>query len=127
MTRFFALALAALSLTPAALAQRFEYPPEEFVERRQAVCEAIEEPATVILFSATRVPVGIRFRQDNDFFYLTGNEDMNAAVVDRHGERASRGSSWSRQTEREASRDGWNWLYEEGAAESTGASRRSGR
>ncbi len=103
----------------AAFGQRVTYPPEEFRERRAEVCAAIDEPATVILFSSTRFLVGVRFRQDNDFFYLTGNEDMNAAVVID----AESCDAWLflvTQTEREASRDGWNWLYEEGAAEEWG-------
>ncbi|NIR60549.1 MAG: hypothetical protein GWO02_14075, partial [Gammaproteobacteria bacterium] len=63
--------------------------------------------------------VGVRFRQDHDFFYLTGNEDSNAAVVIDTGSC----DAWLflvTQTEREASRDGWNWLYQEGAAEHWG-------
>jgi Xaa-Pro aminopeptidase len=83
------------------------------------VCEAITEPATVILFSSTRFLTGLRFRQDNDFYYLTGNEDLNAAlVVD-----AESCGAWLflvTQTPREASRDGWNWLYQEGAAQRWG-------
>jgi Xaa-Pro aminopeptidase len=112
-----AAALASWSLPLAA--QRFSYPPEEFRERRARVCEAITEPATVILFSSTEFLTGLRFRQDNDFFYLSGNEDLNAALVLD----AASCEAWLflvRQTEREASRDGWNWLYEEGAAERWG-------
>ena len=121
--RFAAGALLAMGLAATlngpAMAQRVTYPPEEFAERRQEICDAIEEPATVVLFSSTRFLVGLRFRQDNDFFYLTGNEDMNAALaID-----AESCDAWLflvTQTEREASRDGWNWLYEEGAAEKRG-------
>ena len=62
-------------------ADRVSYPPEEFIERRAKVCEAIEDEAVVILFSKTKADVGVRFRQDHDFFYLTGNENSNGAVV----------------------------------------------
>jgi Xaa-Pro aminopeptidase len=33
------------------------------------------------MFGATGATPGLRFRQDNDFFYLTGNESLNAALV----------------------------------------------
>ena len=33
------------------------------------------------MFGATTASPGVRFRQDNDFFYLTGNESLNAALV----------------------------------------------
>ena len=112
------LILLLLSTAPAA-AQRVTYPAEEFVERRQEVCGAIEDDATIILFAKTKADVGVRFRQDHDFFYLTGNEDSNGAVaID-----ATSCDAWLflvTQTEREASRDGWNWLYQEGAAEEWG-------
>ena len=35
----------------------------------------------VVLFGATADSTGSRFRQDNDFFYLTGNESINAVLV----------------------------------------------
>ena len=99
--------------------QRIEYPPEEFLARRGALCEAIEEPGTVMLFAATSALTGLRFRQDHDFYYLTGNENTNAVMVLD----ASSCEAWlflPSQTAREASRDGWNWLYTEGAAEEWG-------
>jgi Xaa-Pro aminopeptidase len=107
------------ALAAPALAERISYPPEEFIERRARVCEAIEEDAVVILFAKTKADVGIRFRQDHDFFYLTGNEDSNGAVVID----TTSCDAWLflvTQTAREASRDGWNWLYTEGADEEWG-------
>jgi Xaa-Pro aminopeptidase len=72
-----------------------------------------------MLFARTSPLPGLRFRQDHDFFYLTGNENTNAvAVID-----AESCETWlflPTQTAREASRDGWNWLYQEGAAEHWG-------
>ena len=105
-------ALAAL-VTPLT-AQRIEYPPEEFIERRAALCAELEEPGLVMLFAETSPPIGVRMRQDHDFYYLTGNEDKNAVVLID----AESCAAWlflPPQTAREASRDGWNWLYQDGA------------
>ena len=33
------------------------------------------------MFGSTMPLNGIRFRQDNDFYYLTGNADVNAVLV----------------------------------------------
>jgi Xaa-Pro aminopeptidase len=113
-TQWIHVLLMAAAVAPA-LAERVSYPPEEFVERRQEVCDSIEEDATIILFAKTKADVGVRFRQDHDFFYVTGNEDSNGAVVID----ATSCDAWLflvPQTEREASRDGWNWLYEDEAA-----------
>src|SRR5262249_58965533 len=55
-------------------------PPAEFQARRGALCKALG-PALVLMFGATMPQPGVRFRQDNDFFYVTGNEDLNAALV----------------------------------------------
>ncbi len=100
-------------------AQRIVYPPEEFQERRAALCAELEDPGTVMLFAETSPPIGVRFRQDHDFYYVTGNEDKNAVVVID----AESCEAWlflPPQTEREASRDGWNWLYQDGADEEWG-------
>jgi Xaa-Pro aminopeptidase len=113
MKRLVSLAILVVLAAPV-YAERYSYPPEEFAERRARLCEAIDEDAVVILFAKTKADVGVRFRQDHDFFYLTGNEDSNGAVVID----ASSCEAWLflvTQTAREASRDGWNWLYTEGA------------
>ncbi len=60
--------------------QRTGYPSDEFAERRQRLASALE-PGLVVLFSATSEAPGVRFRQDNDFYYLTGSEDVNAVMV----------------------------------------------
>jgi Xaa-Pro aminopeptidase len=70
--------LTCLSLDPAA--ERLGYPPSEFIARRQALAAALGT-GTLVLFGRTEPLAGIRFRQDNDFFYFTGNEDLNAAMV----------------------------------------------
>jgi Xaa-Pro aminopeptidase len=71
------------------------------------------------LFGKTVVPAGIRFRQDNDFFYFSGIEDLNAIL---HIDAATCETVLflPSQTAREASRDGWNLLYQEGAADAHG-------
>jgi len=61
-------------------AERLGYPPSEFVARRQALAKELGK-GTVVLFGATAPTAGIRFRQDNDFYYFTGNEDLNAVMV----------------------------------------------
>lgn len=111
--------VAAIGWASPLLAQRYEYPPEEFVARRHALCERLGEEGTVLLFGKTMPAVGVRFRQDNDFFYLTGNEDLNAAAAIDLSD-CSAYLFLVTQTEREASRDGWNWLYQEGIAEARG-------
>lgn len=114
------LALLSLLVTAtASTAQRVTYPPEEFAARRQALCDAVDGRGSVLMFGKTMTPPGVRFRQDNDFFYLTGNADLSAAVyIDATSCAAS--LFLPAQTEREASRDGWNMLYEEGAAAAHG-------
>lgn len=56
------------------------YPPEEFAARRQRLATLLSG-GTLVMFGATSPTPGVRFRQDNDFFYLTGNESLNAALV----------------------------------------------
>ncbi|MBI4887482.1 MAG: aminopeptidase P family protein [Acidobacteria bacterium] len=61
-------------------AERMGYPPGEFAARRQRLAGLLQR-GTLVLFGATTPTPGLRFRQDNDFFYLTGNESLNAALV----------------------------------------------
>lgn len=79
MQRLLSAALLCLVATQAH-AQRVTYPTEEFTARRAAVCKATGA-GQLLMFSSTGPVAGIRFRQDNDFFYLTGNEDVNAVLV----------------------------------------------
>ena len=72
------LAVALLSLDLGA--ERFGYPPSEFAARRAALAKEVGK-GTIVLFGRSEPQAGIRFRQDNDFYYFTGNEDLNAAVV----------------------------------------------
>ena len=75
-----ALALLALAAAPALLAQRTGYTPEEFARRRAALMDQVKDGA-VILFGDAAVPAGTHFRQDNDFYYFTGIEDLGAVLV----------------------------------------------
>jgi Xaa-Pro aminopeptidase len=61
-------------------AERMGYGPGEFEARRQRLAQVLER-GTLLLFGATAPTPGLRFRQDHDFYYLTGNESMNAALV----------------------------------------------
>lgn len=106
------LSIGSMAWVSPAIAQRYEYPPEEFAARRKALCSALGDEGTVLMFGKTLAQPGIRFRQDNDFYYLTGNEDLNAAAAIDLSD-CSTSLFLVTQTEREASRDGWNWLYQE--------------
>ena len=72
--------LLALLWPSAPSAERMGYPPEEFAARRQRLAARLQR-GTLVMFGATSPTAGLRFRQDNDFFYLTGNESLNAALV----------------------------------------------
>ena len=74
-----AVAVALLVALPVA-AQRVTYPPEEFAARRAALCDALDH-GTLLLFGNNMPPAGVRPRQDNDFFYYTGVEDLHAALL----------------------------------------------
>lgn len=105
------LAAAVLSLDLGAV--RLGYPAAEFAARRAALAKQLGK-GTVVLFGRDEPPAGIRFRQDNDFYYFTGNEDLNAAVaID-----AATGAAalfLPRQSAGEIRANGRNWL-EDGEA-----------
>ena len=63
-----------------AFGQRTGFTQEEFARRRAALMDRLGDGA-VILFGDVEVPAGTHFRQDNDFFYFTGNEDLGAILV----------------------------------------------
>jgi Xaa-Pro aminopeptidase len=63
-----------------AVAQRTGYPAEEFSARREALAKRLKS-GLVLLFGDTMPDIGVRQRQDNDFYYFTGNEDLNAVLV----------------------------------------------
>lgn len=99
-------------------AERMGYPPEEFAARRQRLAAALQR-GTLVMFGATTAAAGQRFRQDNDFFYLTGNESLNAALVMD----AATGDShlfMPKLTPPEIRYEGGNWLEEADAARTHG-------
>ncbi len=75
-----ALALAALLVAPPLAAQRSGYSREEFIRRRAALMAALQD-GVAVLFGDTQAPAGGHFRQDNDFYYFCGDEDLNAVLV----------------------------------------------
>ena len=100
--------LLVLLLDVALDAERLGYPPEEFTARRQALSARLGE-GLVVMFGKTMPALGVRSRQDNDFFYLTGNEDLNAVLV---MEAATAGPHLflPKQNASEIRSDGPNWL-----------------
>ena len=121
MTKTLAMIVLALGLcTAIPSAERMGYPAEEFTARRQKLAKAVGS-GTVLMFGATSHIPGTRFRQDNDFFYLTGNESMNAALVMDAATSASY-LFLPKLTAREIRYEGGNWLEEGDAARKRGFS-----
>lgn len=52
----------------------------EYGKRRKALMEQVKT-GMIILFADAVQPPAARFRQDNDFYYFTGCDDMNAILV----------------------------------------------
>ena len=75
-----AAVLLAAAIPSAALGQRVGYTKEEFVRRRAALAERARE-GMIVLFGEALPQPGAHFRQDNDFFYVSGVEDMSAVLV----------------------------------------------
>jgi len=99
-------------------AERFGYPPEEFTARRERLATALRAQSpdgTVILFGASGSTPGLRFRQDHDFYYLTGSEALNAVLV--MDVRTGAANIFMPKLSRtEVQFTGGNWLDEEAAA-----------
>jgi Xaa-Pro aminopeptidase len=121
-TRFrsaFPAAFLIASLATPALAQRATYPAEEFTARREKLIATLPPGVAVMMFAASMPQPGIRFRQDNDFFYLTGNEDLSAILyID-----TTRRESFlflPKQPPRQIEVDGPNWLEDKDAAKTRG-------
>ncbi len=58
-----------------------DFPPEEFAKRRASVYDAIGTKAVAILQGAPTPEGYTRFRQSNDFYYLSGVEVPNAYLL----------------------------------------------
>ncbi len=109
--------LVTLTVLPLA-AQRVGFAPEEFSARRAAFMDRLQDGA-VILFGDAAAPAGSHFRQDNDFYYFAGNEDLGAILVLVPGSRASY-LFLPPQTAREKMMDGANLLEDPGAKDKAG-------
>jgi Xaa-Pro aminopeptidase len=99
-------------------AERMGYAPEEFAARRQRLARALQR-GTVVMFGATSPTPGVRFRQDNDFFYLTGNGSLNAVLVMDAASGAAH-LFMPKLTPGEVRYEGPNWLEEVDAAKTHG-------
>jgi Xaa-Pro aminopeptidase len=105
--------LALLSSSPA-YAERMGYAPDEFSARREKLAAAVQR-GLIVMFGATDATPGVRFRQDNDFFYLTGNESLNGVLVIDAATKASH-LFLPRLTATQIRYEGGNWLDEADAA-----------
>lgn len=66
-----------------------DFPPQEFADRRAKVFDAIGENGLAIIQGATS-PIGfVRFRQSNEFYYLSGIETPHAYLVLDGAQRAA--------------------------------------
>ena len=116
--RLLLVVIAATIATALPTAERMGYPPEEFTARRQQLAKALQR-GTLVMFGASAAPAGLRFRQDHDFYYLTGNESLNAVLVMD----VPSGSSHlflPKLSEREIRYEGGNWLEDSAAAKKYG-------
>lgn len=97
-----------LVIHSAVLAQRTGFSREELVKRRAALMDRCGH-GVVILFGDASSPDARHFRQDNDFFYFTGVEDLDAVCV-MIPERKASYLFLPRQSDREKLYDGANLL-----------------
>src|SRR5262245_35811190 len=58
-----------------------DFPPEEFAARRAQIYDAIGKEAVAVLQGAPSPPGYTRFRQSNEFYYLTGIESPHAYLL----------------------------------------------
>ena len=57
------------------------FPPEEFAGRRARLMDQIGQDAVAVIRGAGESPVYVKFRQNNQFFYLTGVQVPNAMLI----------------------------------------------
>ncbi len=69
------------SISSSGSAERLGYPASEFIARRHALAHSLGSGLGDSAAAGTIPPAGVRFRQDNDFYYFTGSEDVNAVLV----------------------------------------------
>jgi len=114
------LILAFLSAVLPALAQRTGYSREEFVRRRQALREKAKD-GLIVLFGEDHAPAAAPSRQDNDFFYFCGVEDLGA-ILTMNTRTGETNLFLPRQSQREEMISGANLLKDEKAGERLGLS-----
>jgi len=76
-----------------------DFSPEEFAARRGSIYDAIGKDGVAVLQGAPSPPGYTRFRQSNDFYYLSGVEVPNASSPRRRAPTSSRTScraTWPR-------------------------------
>ena len=100
------------------VADRMGYPPEEFAARRQQLAKVLQQ-GTLVMFGGTAPIPSVRFRQDNDFYYLTGNESFNGVLVMDVPSGAAH-LFLPKLTATEIRYEGGNWLDEPDAARKYG-------
>jgi Xaa-Pro aminopeptidase len=113
-TRLAAVLVLALVWTAFPSAERMGYPPTEFSARRDKLAAAVGR-GLIVMFGATQATPGLRFRQDNDFFYLTGSESLNGVLVIDAATKASH-LFLPKLTATQVRYEGGNWLDEPDAA-----------
>ncbi len=115
-----------IGLHPSLYAQRTHFSKQEYINRRQALMDQVED-GFIILFGEARyirsadLNPGSHFRQDPDFYYFTGCEDQHSALIMTPAD----GRSYlflPRQTDREVRSTGANLLRVPNAKEKTGFS-----
>ncbi|HSK08522.1 MAG TPA: aminopeptidase P N-terminal domain-containing protein, partial [Vicinamibacterales bacterium] len=74
------VALAAAAAVSPAAAQRPAIQAGELTARREALMSRVPD-GLIVLFAEVSAAPGVRFLQDNDFFYLTGLNDAGAILV----------------------------------------------
>ena len=114
MARLVLVVLLALLSSSTLNAERMGYPPGEFAARRDKLAQAAQT-GLIVMFGATEATPGLRFRQDNDFFYLTGSEALNGVLVIDAATKASH-LFLPKLTPVQIRYEGGNWLDEPDAA-----------
>ncbi len=90
MKKIFCAIIIIVGLSPAAAQDMWKYfTPEDFSNRRAAVMRAIGDGVAVFL-GAELPEAYIKFRQDNNFYYLTGVEAPDAVLILDGRDRTSR-------------------------------------
>ena len=54
--------------------------PQEFANRRAALCKEVGGKGTILLFARVTLPESAHYREDNDFFYYTGLREPGAIL-----------------------------------------------